>query len=193
VIEGFAAHFLQDSYASGHQAPRALDIIPEGTPWYGKTLTSMGTKSYHDMLCKIAVPISGPAAGLYHGDLYAKSGEISKLAEETANSLAEVLSVYWDIGVTRKPSPSNGPDMSGIAGDPKLSKAWKKMVSGYKGQAKRVKKSSKQAEKLEMPGTRTGYTREQIVKYYQYIKGKITQEEYTKFLEGKPAGPSKRR
>jgi hypothetical protein len=179
VTEGFAAHFLQDSYASGHQCPRALDEIPEGTSKWGKTLGSLGTKNYHDMLCEIAVPIAGPAAGWYHGDLAATGKEITRLAGETAKSLEEVLATYWGFGGAPQAAPSDGPDMAKIEGDPKLAKTWKKMVGGYKSQEKRVEAYEKKRRKkrglpelIEMPGTKTKYTRQQIIEYYKRISGK---------------------
>jgi len=182
VMEGFAGHFLQDSYASGHQVPRALDEIKEGTSRWGKKLGRAGAKNYHDVLCQEEVPIAGPAAGLYHGDKAQTSKERDRLAIETAKSLSEVFATYWGargLRAAAPAAPSDGPDFAAIQGNEELLKIWKKMTGAYEAQEKRVEEYEKKRrrkralpELLEMPGTKTKYTRQQIIEYYKRITGK---------------------
>ena len=196
VTEGFAAHFLQDSYASGHQAVRALDEIPEFIKPYkkkkrtGKTQLGirMETKNYHDRLCQMEVPILGPAAGKYFGDNKQTPAQKAILAEETAKSLHEVFVAYWpELEEGEPAAPSKGPDMGAINKEMSegsdLGIMWQRMLKHYLPGAKAVEKKArslekkkakipKAMEKIRIPKTGVEYTREQILEYYKYISGK---------------------
>jgi len=145
MTEAFADHFLQDSYASGHQYPRALDAISARNqrPWLRTALTGLVTspmfamldrniisqrlltaytgyvraKNYHDLLCKLerGLPLM---EGRFHGD-DTRNSQDERVTDETYYSLKEIVNYYYlgyDPSV-RKAHPSAGPDVPGILAD----------------------------------------------------------------------------
>ncbi len=124
--EAFGLHFLQDSYASGHQYPRALnqiDVYWETTAIYGY----FQAKDYHDELCKLKNGLDLEVGGKFHGDGTADSRD-HRVAVETYNSFAEVLCAISgkslsDVGA--KPArPNRGPDVEKIMKDPEAKIIW---------------------------------------------------------------------
>ena len=129
-LEAFGLHFLQDSYAAGHQYPRALNMITKedkgilsASGIYGLTQA----KSYHDALNKIPDGIDLEVGGKFHGDDTADSRD-NRVAIETYNSLVEVLSPIAGIRpgeVGGEPPRANyGPDVNKIMQDPAARDIW---------------------------------------------------------------------
>ncbi len=124
-IEAFGLHFLQDSYAAGHQYPRALQMVSEEDM---STLKASGVYygikeakyTYHDELNKISNGIDLEVGGKFHGDDTADSRD-NRVAIETYNSLVEVLSTIAGINPTEvggePPRANNGPDVDKIMQD----------------------------------------------------------------------------
>ncbi|TKY91849.1 MAG: hypothetical protein C5S46_03710, partial [Candidatus Methanomarinus sp.] len=124
-LEAFGLHFLQDSYAAGHQYPRALHMVSEEDRGILKASGLYGLKeakyNYHDELNKISDGIDLEVGGKFHGDDTADSRD-NRIAIETYNSLVEVLSTIAGINPTEvggePPRPNNGPDVDKIMQDP---------------------------------------------------------------------------
>jgi len=148
VTEGFADHFLQDSYASGHQYPRALDAISAKLgsttkAGYGAELGRLGlsrAKTYHDRLCALqrGLPLR---EGRFHGD-HTMTGGDNQVMVETARSLAQVVCALFgaDLGLPA-PHPSDGPDVAAILADTAIdpgpgespSAIWQEMTGALQG------------------------------------------------------------
>jgi len=176
VTEGFADHFLQDSYASGHQYPRALDAVgaklrSDTEIDYKSEVTLLGlgrAKTYHDALCKLerGLPLK---EGRFHGD-HTKTGQDKRVMSETAFSLAQVIGVMLgkNLGLPN-PHPSEGPDVSAILADAKVdpgpgkspSAIWKEMTGAVASDLELAKANA--GLKLETSAG-TGYTAGDIAK-----------------------------
>jgi hypothetical protein len=130
-LEAFGLHFLQDSYAAGHQYPRALHMVSEEDRGILKASGFYGLKetkyNYHDELNKISDGIDLEVGGKFHGDDTADSRD-NRVAIETYNSLVEVLSTIAGINPTEvggePPRPNNGPDVDKIMQDPAAKDLW---------------------------------------------------------------------
>lgn len=129
-LEGFALHFLQDTLASGHQYPGALDI-------YGGNQAAQGLsrrQPFHDVLCALpdGLPMKSAAKGAFRagGDNFVRTDDYERGRDATAASLQEVLAA---LGVA--PSPAVGaeahlgaPDVPAILKDPVAGAIWRTMT-----------------------------------------------------------------
>ncbi|HIH86659.1 MAG TPA: DUF4157 domain-containing protein, partial [Methanosarcinales archaeon] len=129
-LEAFGLHFLQDSYAAGHQYPRALNMISKEDKGIFAASGIYGlieAKSYHDKLNKISDGIDLEVGGKFHGDDTADSRD-NRVAMETYNSLVEVLSHIAGISPGevggKPPRANNGPDVNKIMQDPAAKDIW---------------------------------------------------------------------
>jgi uncharacterized protein DUF4157 len=129
-LEAFGLHFLQDSYAAGHQYPRALQMVSKEDKGILKASGIYGyieAKNYHDALNKISTGIDLEVGGKFHGDDTADSRD-NRVAIETYNSLVEVLSPIASINPTEvggePPRANNGPDVDKIMQDPAARDLW---------------------------------------------------------------------
>ena len=102
--EGFASHFLEDSFAAGHMTPRALDRA--SAKGLGEDELGLNrSKSWHDYLnhpdefakdTGISESNSSGVAtsrGRFHGDDTMDSNDLNTVADDVAMSLNEVIAV----------------------------------------------------------------------------------------------------
>lgn len=141
--EGFASHFLMDSFAAGHMAPRALDATSwQGLPWLtddGKTVEELGlhrTKNWHDALNTVngpGLPLLG--VGRFHGDDTLNSGELDYISSQAANSLGAVMKALgMPTAITGTVTIPAGPDVGAIMGAPDddpYKVIWRAMMQDY--------------------------------------------------------------
>lgn len=126
-----ACHFQQDTFASGHQYPGALDSmtvrsIPEGQAYHGW----FRRKPYHDRLCKLenGLPMQYEKMR-FHGDKTADKNDITVIAEETYRALAHILSIIADKPMREgMPQFNPGPDVPAIMQDEDAATIWTEMV-----------------------------------------------------------------
>jgi hypothetical protein len=142
--EGFAAHFLMDSFAAGHQTPRALDRIHAqdhrqsvaavataaplvaapgvaAAATYAARNTEAGlghlrSKPFHDALNRLpaGIPLRG-VANNWHGDDTMTGTERAFMALQVARSLAEIFRLAGRATtVTGSPEIPQGPDGAAI-------------------------------------------------------------------------------
>jgi len=130
--EGFASHFLEDSFAAGHMAPRALDR----TSFSGMEEDELGlnrTMNWHDALNAVSDPDGLPTTtrGGFHGDDTMTGNDLTRIAVDVGTSLKEVL----DTLANRKPAAANialpVPDYIAIKAHPKYGKIWYRMMQDY--------------------------------------------------------------
>ncbi len=159
--EGFASHFLEDAFASGHMAPRALDRIHArdavderlNSPWAsmedaadpagtfleseaGQGLTR--TKNYHDQLNKVAVDTT---LGRFHGDSEKNqwTQEYEVIAGVVAASLQQVLKTLEDPAYKATEIDLPKPLPAKIKADPTAGPIWKRMEGSYAEDLKSAK------------------------------------------------------
>jgi len=126
--EAFGLHFLQDSYASGHQYPRAFEMA--AASWVRTAIRGYyDAKTYHDILCALPDGLDMAVGRKFHGDETADiEGQDKKVADETYNSIAEVLCAISGTKpgeVDAKPPTVNpGPDVAKIMKDPEAGPIW---------------------------------------------------------------------
>jgi len=126
---GFALHFLQDTFASGHQYPRALDEIGStlgsggGAVYWGATAAS-----YHDALCALPKGLPMLYGQKFHGDDFADATD-KPVAEESYRALGKVLEAMTgkDLKIP-EPKANEGPDVSAIMSDDEARPIWISMV-----------------------------------------------------------------
>ncbi len=141
-VEGFAEHFLQDSYASGHQYPRAFEAID--VDWFRfLRLAPSGVtvaRTYHDILCILPNGLD-LVRGKFHGDTigpYKTMGKSDEnlIVKQTYNSLAEVLSKIAGINPSQvgadSPVPNEGPNIGKIMNDEDAAPIWYSMERSLK-------------------------------------------------------------
>ncbi len=173
--EGFAAHFLQDTFSSGHMAPRSLDsvehmhndkkvettldmitasIIGAPTVQHGAAFAEDAkkglkrSKQWHDFFC--ALPNGLPTdKGRFHGDYYMDGNDLEHVSDVVSESLLEVLSA-----TQKGKKVSYGvsakiptPSFSQIMADPIAGPAWKLMMNDYAADLAKAKSNLKEGEK----------------------------------------------
>ena len=89
--EGFAAHFLADTFAAGHMAPRALDRI--STTGLGEDELGLNrSKHWHDALNAVTGSPGLPTTrGYFHGDDTMTGRELAIIGNDVGASLREVV------------------------------------------------------------------------------------------------------
>jgi hypothetical protein len=126
--EAFGLHFLQDSYASGHQYPRALNAV--NRTWVGSGIRGLKqAKTYHDALCALPRGLDLQSGKKVHGDdTLTKSGGDAYVAEQTFNSLAQVFAALSGQPLSawgaKPPRANYGPDVGKIMQDPEAGPIW---------------------------------------------------------------------
>ncbi len=130
--EAFGLHFLQDTFASGHQYPRAFDCVFDGDKGRPQT--------YHDILCDLKDGIdmrySRAPNQKFHGDNLADAKDEEVVGQETFNSIAEIFCAA--AGVTpstvgaEAPMPNPGPNIPEIMKDPAAGPIWYVMEEDIK-------------------------------------------------------------
>lgn len=122
--EAFALHFLQDTFASGHQYPRAFDKVYEGEDFRSKT--------YHDIFCELDSGMDMRYDRVpdhkFHGDDTADDTDKVIVGMETYYSIAEIYSTAVGIdkstvgALETKANP--GPNIPKIMKDPVAGPIW---------------------------------------------------------------------
>lgn len=129
-LEGFASHFLQDSFASGHFAPRALDAMASYLGDETEREIRKGksrTKTWHDFFCML--PDGLPTSmGNFHGDYYMNSNDLNRVSEATKKSLINVLDSYLNRTNNSIEPNIPSPAFGEIMADPVAGPAWKTMI-----------------------------------------------------------------
>ncbi len=118
-------HFLQDTFASGHQYPRALDDVNSTwTPIQGLS----HAKTYHDALNALPNGLPMLYGGSFHGDFTAK-GSDDAVVIESYRALAQILAIVSGKESPAPPPRANpGPDIKAIENDPEAGPIWTAMV-----------------------------------------------------------------
>jgi hypothetical protein len=135
VTEGFANHFLQDSYAAGHQYPRALDEVgarrsnpSKPVKWTKEAVTGIARgKDFHDQLNQMTrgLPL---IEGRFHGDS-TRNEQDDRVWWETGKSLAKVLGAFIGNDLRQgEPHPSSGPNIPEIMRDNEAKWIWMEMT-----------------------------------------------------------------
>jgi len=126
---GIAVHFLQDTFASGHQYPGALDRLGSATE-LGTALEGGPRKTYHDALCALDRGLPMQYGGWFHGD-YKASGSDSPVVIESYRALAHILAIISNKPQSPAPPPRHnpGPNVSAITSDSEAGPIWTSMVS----------------------------------------------------------------
>lgn len=141
--ESFGLHFLQDSYASGHQYPRALNAVDRS--WVGSGIRGLTeAKTYHDALCALPRGLDLESGKKVHGDdTLKKSGDDVYVAEQTYNSLAQVFAALsgqpasaWG---AKAPRANYGPDVGKIMKDPEAGPIWYSLEHSLNEELKNAK------------------------------------------------------
>ncbi|THB70777.1 MAG: DUF4157 domain-containing protein [Gammaproteobacteria bacterium] len=132
TTEAFALHFLQDSFASGHQYPRAFDRVFDGS--------SGRPQTYHDILCDVESGInmrySRNTSHKFRGDNTGTDKDAEIVGGETYNSIAEIYceatgTSMSDVGA-KDPKVNPGPDIPKIMKDPVAGPIWYAMETDIK-------------------------------------------------------------
>ncbi len=130
--EAFGLHFLQDTFASGHQYPRAFDEVFDGS--------SGRPQTYHDILCDLKGGInmrySRNKSHKFRGDDTGTDKDAEIVGGETFNSIAEVFCAAAgikasDVGA-KTPMANPGPDIPKIMKDPVAGPIWYAMETDLK-------------------------------------------------------------
>ena len=124
INEAFALHFLQDTFASGHQYPRAFDSVFDGS--------SGRPQTYHDILCELEGGInmrySRDKSHKFRGDGTGTDKDAEIVGKESYNSIAEIYceatgAVMSSVGA-EKAEANPGPDIPKIMKDPVAGPIW---------------------------------------------------------------------
>jgi hypothetical protein len=173
IEEGFANHFLQDTHASGHMAPRSLDSVEhmKNSPTIKSTLTmiaapivGMGSKAaafgedaykglarskqWHDFFCML--PNGLPTTmGRFHGDDYMDGHDLEYVSNMSADSIMEVLTASQKGKEQRFGIPGRipKPAFDQIIADPIAGPAWKLMMNDYQADLKKAHETIKAGDK----------------------------------------------
>ena len=126
--EGFASHFLQDCFAAGHMAPRALDRVSV-TPETESELGLNRSKKWHDELNKFTSGLP-TSRGNFRGDDTMNGSDLNLIADETTRSLEEIMGILRG----ENPAPANidlpVPDYNKIM-DSEYATVWRLMTEDY--------------------------------------------------------------
>ena len=127
--EGYAAHFLADTFAAGHAAPRALDRIST-TGMSEEELGLNRSKQWHDALNAAGGDGLPTTRGRFHGDDTMTGRELAVIGQDAGASLKEVLTT-----IAGSPVPANieipTPDFGQIQADPIYGPLWRRMMGDY--------------------------------------------------------------
>jgi len=154
--EAFACHFLQDSFAAGHQYPRANDEMSTGL-----AENALQAWSYHDALNALpdGLPLISDEGGFRsHGDDTPDTSDLERPTAATTRSLSAVLEAFKTGG---QPTEGTGaiagavpmPDLPAILNDKAAATIWGPMSGTVKSDEKRHKDDVAAAPQLSPLGT----------------------------------------
>jgi hypothetical protein len=128
--EGFAAHFLADTFAAGHMAPRGLDRISESGLDEGE-LGLNRSKHWHDALNEVTGSEGLPTTrGRFHGDDTMTGRELGIIGNDIGASLREVLTT-----AAGRPERATfsipAPAVDQILATPDYGPIWRAMMGDY--------------------------------------------------------------
>ncbi len=135
---GVAVHFLQDTFASGHQYPRALDDIDSVTAAGIATEGASTAKTYHDALCALPNGINMKYEGnrRFHGDTTA-DGTDFPVVTESYRAISRILSIISGKALPddaqEVPQANPGPNVGEIMKDPEAGPLWSSMTKATEG------------------------------------------------------------
>ncbi|MBK9030114.1 MAG: DUF4157 domain-containing protein [Myxococcales bacterium] len=157
--EGFAAHFLADTFAAGHMAPRALDRISESGLDEGE-LGLNRSKHWHDALNAVTGSAGLPTTrGRFHGDDTMTGRELTIIGEDAAASLREVLTT-----AAGTPEPASfqiaAPAVAEILATPDYAPIWRGMMGDYEQDLRAAERRGKAGESMTSDGGTTTSTAE---------------------------------
>lgn len=133
--EAFASHFLQDSFAAGHQYPRANDAM-SGHVWREGVAQA---KPFHDAFNELpeGLPLRSSAGQMrMHGDNTGSIVDITRVASVNAQSVAQVLAALQGPEAEAVAPKTEGvaaqiptPDVAAILQDKDAAPLWIDMTS----------------------------------------------------------------
>jgi hypothetical protein len=154
--EGFASHFLADTFAAGHAAPRALDRI--STTGLGEDELGLNrSKQWHDALNAAGGEGLPTTRGRFHGDDTMTGRELAVIGQDAGASLKEVLST-----LAGNPVPANitipTPDFGAIQTDPIYGPLWRRMMGDYEQDLREAERRGRRGESMTSDGGTTTTT-----------------------------------
>jgi len=173
---GVAAHFLQDSFASGHQYPRALDDIDSWTA-FGVAQEGWGpAKTYHDALCALpnGLPMQYGGGQRFHGD-YTATASDAPVVKETYHALVNLLSVIkTGKGSSVKATYNPGPDVPAIMQDKEAGPIWSAMVQHLReGKLAEGTKAAKAGKTGYTTAAGTSYSAKEVMDAWGGLGGDV--------------------
>ena len=154
--EGFAAHFLADTFAAGHAAPRALDRV--STTGMGEDDLGLNrSKQWHDALNAAGGEGLPTTRGRFHGDDTMTGRELAVIGQDAGASLKEVLTT-----LAGNPVPANiqipQPDFGAIQTDPIYGPLWRRMMGDYEQDLREAERRGRRGESMTSDGGTTTAT-----------------------------------
>ncbi|MBL8625425.1 MAG: DUF4157 domain-containing protein [Myxococcales bacterium] len=151
--EGFAAHFLADTFAAGHMAPRALDRISTTGLDEGE-LGLNRSKHWHDALNAVTSSPGLPTTrGRFHGDDTMTGRELAIIGNDAGASLREVVTT-----AAGNPEPADiqiaAPAVPEILAAPEYAPIWRGMMGDYEQDLRAAERRG--GHLTSDGGTRTG-------------------------------------
>jgi len=173
---GVAAHFLQDTFASGHQYPRALDDIDSLTAM-GVAMEGLGpAKTYHDALCALrnGLPMQYGGGRRFHGD-YTATASDSPVVTESYRALVNLLSIIkTGKGSSVKATYNPGPDVPAIMSDAEAGPIWSAMVEHLrKGKLEKGRKAAKAGKAGYTTSAGTSYSAKEVMDAWEGLGGDV--------------------
>ncbi len=162
---GIAVHFLQDTFASGHQYPGALDDIDSLTA-AGIAMEGGPRKTYHDALCALkgGMPMQYGSGRRFRGD-YAMSASDAPVVVESYRALAHILAIIsGKKAPTEAPKHNPGPDVSAIMKDKEAGPIWTSMVKHLEeSKLPSARKAAKEGKKGYTTSAGTPYSAKYVM------------------------------
>ncbi len=173
---GVAAHFLQDTFASGHQYPRALDDIDSWTA-AGTALEGAGpAKTYHDALCALrnGLPMRYGGGRRFHGDFTATASD-APVVKETYRALVDLLSIIkTGKGSSVKATYNPGPDVPAIMSDAEAGPIWSAMVEHLrKGKLAKGREAAAAGKAGYTTSAGTSYSAKEVMDEWEGLGGDV--------------------
>ncbi len=149
--EGFACHFLADTFAAGHMAPRALDRISE-TRQGEDDLGLNRSKHWHDALNAInGSPGLPTSRGRFHGDDTMTGRELEIIGTDVGKSLREVITTASGRQEAANISLAT-PDVPAILATPDYGPIWRGMMGDYEQDLRAAERRGARGESMTSDG-----------------------------------------
>lgn len=149
--EGFASHFLQDCFAAGHMAPRALDRVSVGTQ--GESELGLNrSKKWHDALNELTTGLP-TTRGRFRGDDTMNSSDLATISDDSAASLSEVMTILNGGQATPANIDIPRPDHSAIMADPDYGPLWRAMTGDYEADLRNAESQPRGQDQMTDGGT----------------------------------------